>query len=159
MYTFWWVPLQFESLHSWVTAQAFRRKSSTPNFSWTLHGGEGLERRAFMSTLTLPLFPSLIFCHAHLQNKKQIFFSTEFCEILISRFFWIPYSLCFKKLIKYLPNTSNSLPGKMIINGAFFITLYSGSKSPTVIENFPVRYSSLFKSFPGGKKNRTQSSR
>lgn len=92
---------------------------------------------------------------------RNRFFSTEFCERLISRFFWIPYSLCFKKLIKCLPNTFSSLPGKMMINSTFFITLYSGSKSPTVIGNFQVRSSrfhSLFKSPLGGKKNRTQSS-
>lgn len=158
MHTFCWVPWPFES-QSRVSTQVFRRKSSMPNFSWTLHGGEELEHRTFMSTLTLPLFPSLIFCHAHLQNNR--FFSTEFCEILISRFFWIPYSLCFKKLIKCLPNTSNGFGKKMMKKDTFFITLYSESKSSSVIENFPVRSSrfhSLFKSPPNGKKNRTQSS-
>lgn len=125
------------------------------DFTWDKRGSK---HRTFMSTLTLPPLSLSAMLFSKIRNR---FFPTEFCEILISRFFWIPYSLWFKKLIKCLPNTSDSLPGKMMINDNFFIiTLYSGSKSPTVIENFPVRSSrfhSLFKSPPGGKQNRTQS--
>lgn len=139
----------------------FQEKKQHVKFFMDFTWGRGVGTQNFHvypDPVSLSLSHFLSYSFPKIRNR---FFSTEFCEILISRFLWIPYSLCSKKLIKWHSNTSNSLPGKMMINGTFFITLYSGSKSPTVIENFPVRSSrfhSLFKTPPGRKKNRTQSS-
>lgn len=166
MHTFCWVSLQFES-QSLDSTQVFRRNSSTPNFSWILWtllrsmGGNLKYKTLNVHVYPVPdSLPFSLFLSTLLQNKKQIF-PTEFCEtVLISRFFQISQSLCFNKLWKVcLPNTFSSLPGKMMINDTFLITLYSDSTSPTGIKNFLVRssrFQRLFKSPPGGKKKNSR---
>lgn len=166
MHTFSWIPWQFE-FQSLDSPRVFQDKEQHTNLfmsfvDFTKTYGGSSKHKTFMSALMLPLSSSLFLSKSLHQNKEH-HFSTEFCKTLLrSRFFWIPNSPGFNQLIKAcLPNTCSSLPGKVMINDTFFITLYSDSKIPTGIGNFSVilaRFPSLFKSLPGGKKNRTPSS-